>query len=442
MIEIRIDIEAAKQSLMDSINLIAEGKNEQVVRDSFTSYLRQIFPDQPKWVVRHIHGSEYAVKISKGEKANTGFIDNLVDLSAIEYEGNLTVKSKYENGYNQVKDYCSSLVNEGHDPELVVGILSDTVRWYAYEIDLAQLPEGICTRENIVLNQIAYIDCSTVNDKTAQDLVRFLYTYLGRIGVRTVTAYSIAKDLGFESPFCQKHINSLKASVAKAFENNPKYADLIAQLWCSFVSYMREEGISYRFDIVTYVDEYYIQTLGKLICANYIANKALSSDEKELKSILDGSFFENKGLVNFVEYDYFGWLTGEPYLTDLIPVAAAIQHDLVAYNFKATPEEDLFGRLMAQLAHRSQRLLLGQEWTPNWLSHQLVTHVAGNIPLAEHLRLIDMCCGSGSMIVETVKIAKSRIEVIEAKASHEKKLQLLIQSITGFDIDPLVSCQL
>ncbi|MDN5214725.1 N-6 DNA methylase [Fulvivirgaceae bacterium BMA12] len=437
MSETRIDIEAAKQSLLDSINLIAAGKNEQVVRDSFTSYLRQIFPDQPKWVVRHIQGSESAVKISKGEKASTGFVDNLVDLSAIEYEGNLTVKSKYETGYNQVKDYCSGLINKGHDPELVIGILSDTVRWYAYEIDLEQLPEGQCTRDNIILNEIEYIDCSTVNDKTAKDLVRFLYTYLGRIGARPVTAYSIAKDLGFDSHFCQVHINSLKASVTKAFEDNPKYADLIAQLWCSFVSYLREEGVSNQFDFVTYVDEYYIQTLGKLICANYIENRALSSDEKELRSILDGTFFENKGLINFVEYDYFGWLTTEPYFTDLLPVATAIQQDLTAYNFKAIPEEDLFGRLMAQLAHRSQRLLLGQEWTPNWLSHQLVSHVSGNIPDTEHLRLIDMCCGSGSMIVETVKIAKSRIEDIEPQASHERKLQLLIQSITGFDIDPL-----
>lgn len=437
MSETRIDIEAAKQALLDSINLIADEKNEQAIRDSFTSYLRRIFPDHPSWVIRHIQGSESAVRISKANKTSTGFVDNLVDLTAIEYEGNLSIRAKYEEGYNQVKDYCAGLVNSGHDPELVIGILSDTVRWYAYEIDLEQLPEGHFTRDNIFLKEVEYIDCSIVSEKTAKDLVRFLCTFLGRIGARPVTAYSIAKDLGFGSPFCQGHINSLKASVAEAFEDNPKYADLITQLWCSFVSYLREEGVSNQFDFVTYVDEFYIQTLGKLICANYIENKALSSDEKELKSILCGAFFENRGLINFVEYDYFGWLISEPYLTDLLPVATAIQQDLLAYNFKAKPEEDLFGRLMAQLAHRSQRLLLGQEWTPNWLSHQLVFQVSGNIPDTEHLRLIDMCCGSGSMIVETVKVAKSRIESLEPQASSERKLQLLILSITGFDIDPL-----
>ena len=127
MSEPNTNIEAAKECLTDSISLISEGKNEQVVRDSFTSYLRHIFPDQPKWVVRHIQGSESAVKINKGAKSSTGFVDNLVDLTAIEYEGNLTVASKYNTGLNQVKDYCSSLVNKGHDPEFWAQTIADRV---------------------------------------------------------------------------------------------------------------------------------------------------------------------------------------------------------------------------------------------------------------------------------------------------------------------------
>lgn len=297
MNDTNFNIDAVKQSLEDSLKLIAEGKNEQVVRDSFTSYLRHIFPNQPGWVIRHIQGSEAAVKIEKEFKSGTGFVDNLVDLSAIEYESNLTIQSKRITGYNQVIDYCSSLVNKGHDPELIVGILSDTVRWYAYHIDLEKLPEGRCSRENVVLKEIEFIDCSNVNDVSANNLIRFLCKYLGRIGARPVTAYSISKDLGFDSPFCRTHIHSLSESVKKAFQGNRKYSSLIAELWCSFVSYLREEGVSDQFDLVTYVDEYYIQTLGKLICANYIEGKALSSEEAELTSILNGLFFENKGQI-------------------------------------------------------------------------------------------------------------------------------------------------
>jgi len=432
-----INTEIAQKCISDSNQLIAEGKNEQVIRDSFTSHLRQIFPEAPSWVIRHIQGSEAAVKIVKDSKASNGFVDNLVDLTAIEYEGNLTITSKFNTGFGQVKDYCSSLVNQGHDPELIIGILSDTVRWYAYAIDLSQLPQNNCDRDNIVLIQIEFIDCSIASERSANDLARFLLKYLGRIGARPVSAYSIAKDLGFESRFCIGHISSLSTIVSNAFLANPKYAKLISDLWCSFVSYLREEGRSDHFDLKTYVDEYYILTLGKLICANYLEQKALSSDDSELSSIINGSFFENKGFINFVEYDYFGWINSQPHIASIIPIARAIQQDLIAYNFNSNPSEDLFGKLMAQLANRSQRLLLGQEWTPNWLSHKLVTHVVDSIDPREPLRLIDMCCGSGSMIVETLGISMQRILSTHGQLSKENQIHLLTQSITGFDIDPL-----
>ena len=437
MERLSINIEAAKASIADSLKLISEGKNEQVIRDSFTSYLRQIFPDQPGWIIRHIQGTEAAVKINKGKKESIGFVDNLVDLAAIEYESDLTKTAKFNEGFNQVKDYCSSLANKGHDPELIIGILSDTIHWYVYEIDLSQLPDEQFNRNNIVLNEIDSIDCSTNTDTNSADLVNFLCKYLGRIEARPVSAYSISKDLGFESPFCQKHIVSLQSIIKDAFNGNPAYSKLIEQLWCNFVSYLREDGVSDQFDLKTYVDEYYILTLGKLLCANFLEKTALSSDEQELKDIISGTFFENKGLINFVEYDYFGWLNSEPHLLNMLPVAQEIQQDLVAYNFKPDPTEDLFGELMAQLANRSQRVLLGQEWTPSWLSRKLVTEVTSRIPESVDIRLIDMCCGSGSMIVEAIKIAKDRINNTHNEQVQEVKIDLIVKSITGFDIDPL-----
>ena len=173
MSEIRTDIDAARRSLTDSINLISESRNEQVIRDSFTSYLRQIFPDQPSWMTRHIQGSESAVRIARGNRSTTGFVDNLVDLTVIEYESDLTVPNKFAEGKNQVKDYCASLLNDRHDPELIVGVLSDTVRWYAFQIDASQPTPEIWSRENIQLIQVEELDCSNVSDRIASDLTRF-----------------------------------------------------------------------------------------------------------------------------------------------------------------------------------------------------------------------------------------------------------------------------
>ncbi|HEY4195484.1 MAG TPA: N-6 DNA methylase, partial [Mucilaginibacter sp.] len=389
------------------------------------------------WVVRHIQGSEAAVHINRDGAISTGFVDNLVDLTAIEYESDLRKSAKFNQGLNQVKDYCSSLLNHGHDPDLVLGILSDTVRWFAYRIDKSQLSDGPYNRNNVSLIEVDHVDASDASEKVAGDFARFITRYLARQGARPFTAEAIANDLGFGTVFTRQHTTALFETIQNAFNENPGYADLIAELWKSFVSYLAEDGHAERFDMTTFVDEFYISILGKLICANFLEQKALSSTDAELSEIINGRFFENKGLNNFVEYDYFGWLNNGANLASVLSVAKAIQQDLVAYDFSVVPAEDLFGNLMAQLANRAQRLLLGQEWTPAWLSKQIVERVTSEIPYEKPLRLIDMCCGSGSMIVQSVRIAKQRLEHLGIAQGSTEANSYLTQSITGFDIDPL-----
>ncbi|WP_286884821.1 N-6 DNA methylase [Aneurinibacillus sp. UBA3580] len=431
-------IKAAIQCIQASLKLIAEGKLEDVIRHNFTSYLRLIFPEVPSWVKLHIEGGESAVHFSKNGQTRIGFVDNLVDLTVIEYESNLTIQGKFETGFGQVKDYCASLINKGHDPELILGVLSDTVRWRAYKIKSVSSPvSGKLGREHIELEEIEYIDLSAADEVAARKLINFLNTYLGRLGSRPLTASSIAKDFGFDSEFCSRHTYALRYLVQEAFASRPQYAKLISDLWCRFVSYLRDKTAMESFDKDTYADELYILTLAKLVCANIIERKALLSDDSELRSILQGGFFKTKGLSNLVEYDYFGWINEGDFLDQLLPIARALQEDLKAYDFSKVPAEDLFGQMMAQLAKRSQRLLLGQEWTPSWLARLIVNHVISKLPADEYPKLVDMCCGSGAMIVEGVKLTKARIMGDGEELASDKKLQLISEAITGFDIDPL-----
>ena len=98
--------------------------------------------------------------------------------------------------------------------------------------------------------------------------------------------------------------------------------------------------------------------------SHVLAEQALLSADDELKAILEGSYFRARyQLDNMVEFDYFGWLSNPQHIGKVLLIARAIQRDLYAYDYSWRPEEDLFGRLMAQLARRGQRKLLGQEWT-------------------------------------------------------------------------------
>ena len=203
---------------------------------------------------------------------------------------------------------------------------------------------------------------------------------------------------------------------------------LATDLWSRFVDHLEAHAGSFRCD--AYVDELYVGILARLLSANVLSDCAISSDDDLLKAILDGSYFKDRyQLENMVEQDFFGWSVQQGYIDRLVPIAREIQRDLYAYDFARRHEEDLFGRLMAELARRSQRKLLGQEWTPSWLARLLAERCLDNLPTGEAPRIIDMCCGSGSILAEVLKAAKDKFGFKDISALHDVA--------TGFDIDPL-----
>lgn len=442
MMEVKYVEAQGKAFLKEAANLIQEGKAEDVLRHALSAKLPLMFPEQPWWTKAHVTGTESLAKFHELGTKKHGFVDVLVGATVIEYERDLHALGTFAHGLHQVKQYCASQLNAGTPRDLLVGVLSDTVRWHAFGIldvkDLSAVPGATSYGpEHLELAEIESCDLSTAGDVEAKKLGAFLVRHLGREGGRLLAALTLAKDLGFNSPFCQAHVQPIDALVDHAFAHDPTYASLITKLWTDFVSYLGGDAAAGKFDKGSYVGELYILTLAKLICANVLNSKALISDDAELQAILDGSLFKARGLPNLVEYDYFGWLNASPYVSDLVAVARDIQNDLRAYDFESSPAEDLFGTLMAQLAARSQRLLLGQEWTPSWLAGKLVEHVMSALPEGQHPRFIDMCCGSGAMVVETVKRAQQRLRAAGRIPGDPAALSELATAITAFDIDPL-----
>lgn len=431
-----------KAFLKEAVALMNQGKAEDVLRHALSAKLPLMFPEDPWWIKAHVTGTESLAKFHELGSKKYGFVDVLVGSTVIEYERDLNASGTFEHGLHQVKQYCASQLNAGARPDLLVGVLSDTVRWHAFGVSSVKeisAVSGATTYgpEHIELSLIDACDLSAAGNVEAKKLGDFLVRHLGREGGRLLAAFTLAKDLGFESPFCQAHLDPIDHLVNVAFKSDPTYAGLITKLWNDFVSYLGGETAAGKFDMKSYVGELYILTLAKLICANVLSDKGLVSDDAELQSILDGSFFKARGLPNLVEYDYFGWLNASPYVSDLVDVARDIQDDLRAYDFTSSPTEDLFGSLMAQLAARSQRLLLGQEWTPTWLAEKLVELALSKISKEQQPRFLDMCCGSGAMVVETVKGVQARLLASGAKPGDPATLNELTAAITAFDIDPL-----
>ena len=423
--------EQVRELIRRCIELRQSGVLEAVLRSEFVSRLRLIFP-QPadeSWINHYSGGTEARIAVGQttGGTANR-FIDNLVGSTTIEYESDLRVQAKWNEGLGQVKEHTAGLVLRGVPLSQIRGVLSDTVDWYAYDVFL---PTGVqpenCTASDVALQLVDNLTLENADESTADRLISFVRKHLAREQSRPLQAALLAYDLGLESGHYQRTVSSLVEFVETGRTLDSSIL-LATNLWSQFVDLI--EGETRGFRTAAYVDEAYLCILARLLTANVLLGYAVSSDDRQLPAILDGSYFrDHYQLENMVEQDYFGWMTDPKHINKLLPIAQQIQHDLYVYDFSWHPEEDLFGRLMAQLARRSQRKLLGQEWTPGWLARLLAERCLNNLPNDEMPRIIDMCCGSGSIIAEILKVAKSRLNLRDMSSLHEVA--------TGFDIDPL-----
>ena len=416
--------------------MISSGAVEDRLRHYLSSKLPSIFPDSPWWIQAHMEGTEAHVRFSTGQRNREGFVDAVVGKTAIEYEKNLTQQVIFDEGYHQVKEYCAALHNIGIPAEEILGILSDTVRWYGYSITIVgDVEDGhLYGPDNIELTQTAVVDLSQETDEEFRRFEVFVSQFLDREQSRLLNASTLVTDFGMDSSFYSQNISVFRDTIIRAMSEKPDYAALIQQVWQNFIAYLGVSDYG-RFSVETYINEFYLVTVAKIICVNVMAGEPVFNGIHENKKILNGEYFTRQNVFNLVDYDYFGWLNNSPYVEQIVGSVVKLQHRLVAYDFSRVGETDIFGRLLAQLANKEHRLMLGQEFTPHWVAQDIVEYnmdlLTGNSP-----RIVDMCCGSGVFLIESIKAVRRQYDIVPERYSAEKD-DIVFSCIMGFDIDPL-----
>lgn len=417
-------------------SMISSGAVEDRLRHYLSSKLSSIFPGSPWWIQAHMEGTEAHVHFSAEHRNRKGFVDAVVGKTAIEYEKNLTQQVIFDEGYHQVKEYCAALYNIGIAEDEILGVLSDTVRWYGYSVTIIGDAEDghLYGPDDIELTQIATVDLSRETDEEFRRFEAFVSQFLDRDQSRLLNANTLVMDFGMESSFYSQNISVFKDTVTRAMAEKPDYAALIQQVWQNFIAYLGVSDYG-KFSVETYINEFYLVTVAKIICVDVMAGEPVISQADEIMKILNGDYFKRQNIFNLVDYDYFGWLNNSPYVEQLISSVAEIQHRLIAYDFSRIGETDIFGQLLAQLANKEHRLMLGQEFTPHWVAQDIVEY---NVDLLGESvpRIVDMCCGSGVFLIESIKAVRKRYDIVPERYSTEKD-DIAFSCVMGFDIDPL-----
>lgn len=176
---------------------------------------------------------------------------------------------------------------------------------------------------------------------------------------------------------------------------------------------------------------------------DFCANLAVK-DGQELLDILqeqieDSQLFENAGIKGFVEEALFSWYLDVTETSDKREVIGALKRALTQFslyrmgNLTSARSRDVLKGFYQALVPDALRKSLGEFYTPDWLV-QHTTERAGVTNWLE-ARVLDPTCGSGSFLLNAIKL--KRQAATEAELTAEETIDMLTDSVWGFDLNPL-----
>lgn len=174
---------------------------------------------------------------------------------------------------------------------------------------------------------------------------------------------------------------------------------------------------------------------------SFVKGLGAVDDEELLRKLTyleSGGDFVDRGIVNFLEADFFSW-----YLDEWNDQTANVFRTIVRAlsDFEpATPilepewTRDLLQKLYEVIVPAKLRHDLGEYYTPDWLAGYVVdkSGYTGEIGT----RFLDPACGSGTFLVQAINRAMKHAEG-RKKAEPKGLAEHILQNIVGFDLNPL-----
>jgi type I restriction-modification system DNA methylase subunit len=179
-------------------------------------------------------------------------------------------------------------------------------------------------------------------------------------------------------------------------------------------------------DLQLFVRHTFLATLAKLIA--YIRIKGPHApEERDLEGIIEGSFFENQGVLNFLEEDFFSWAARSPAAGVTQRIASGLVNLLLTYNLREL-SEDVMKELYQQIVGKEERHGLGEYYTPDWLAARMCAKLLNE---SAEQAVLDPACGSGTFLYQAIQHKKRRLP------HTRQSLEKILGSVVGIDIHPL-----
>lgn len=387
---------------------VSRANNEATIGFNFLKFATEVFENiNADYAYKKEPKLEKYVKVKEGTILVKGRIDALLGNVIIEFKDSLT-ESKIEDAENQIKKYIFALRQRYYNC-----IISDGLTFRAYQ---PRFIEGKLDLEAIVIEKIDEIN---IESSESEEIYLWFDRYFLTGTLLIPNTEEFSKEFGSNSPIFRRSMGILKdiwSDVNKKFE-------ILYKEWSKYLRIVYGSSIDSE---ELFLKHTYLATLSKLMVFMFYSKGVVPSSEK-IKKILDGSAFKELGIINFLDEDFFAWVSKEndgiEFCKDLI--IQLCRYDLTKIN------EDILKGLYQELVDPRDRHDLGEYYTPDWLADYIVNTMMKNKPKA---KVLDPACGSGTFLVFTIQFKKKKLN---HSTDPSKILQHITNSVVGIDVHPL-----
>jgi hypothetical protein len=391
------DFSAALQRYLTHYQALqAQGASEASLRDAFLTFLREAFPrlKEPE----RLELEKYIPAL----RVRGGFADVLYEDLIFEFKRQLTL-DEIEKAKSQLQRYLLNLPQ----PEKYFGILTDGL-----QLEVYALRDGELTR----------IDSLKLEADSPEEIATckgWLDAYLFHEQRLSPTTEDIVRRFGEHSPTFHQGLRILRALWQEA------QSDLTAQTkmaeWQNLLSLVYGSPVG---DEALFLRHTYLALFARVLAFIVLTQKAPAATD--LPALLSGEAFQQIGLDNFGQTDFFIWMPAEhPDLRDFLQALAL---RLVTTYDLSTISEDLLKGLYQELVDTQTRHDLGEFYTPDWLAEKTLQE-AGFLE-AESPSLLDPACGSGTFLFTAIRLQREKLQgpaLVEWATTH----------LAGLEVHPL-----
>lgn len=361
-------------------------------------------------------GAEAAVvNIPRKDGLHRGSADTLFNRIIIEFENDLKVSLKHAR--EQLAGYLLGQFKSGEGYHFTL-IASDLITWRVFAPDIACLDRLDTIREDeLVLNEIESA-AITLSDDNAEDFYYWIDRFLFQEEKQKATLKRIEEAFGYQS--------AVFIECYRIFTSWFREAKRYGEVQVAFEQWRRFLSVAYgSFDAreTIFLIHTYLSIFAKMLAYAFVSNDEYLSDQ-EIKGILDGSIFQKRNIANFVDDDFFHWVTGDQSFRNLRKAFRLISQEISLFDFTAVDEDVLKG-VYQELIDLDTRRALGEYYTPDWLCERIV----GEFTFAPDSAILDPACGSGSFLRAAIR----RIRELYPDRSVEDVNDV----VYGIDIHPL-----